>query len=264
MNQRKSPAVAENGKQGSRKGATMKMEIDTHMHTTASGHAYSSLREMAKEASEKGLKAIGITDHAPDMPGSCHLFHFQNFRVIPKQMYGVRILMGSEVNIRNGLGEVDLPEEMLRKLDLVVASIHPPCYEGDCTMEEITRCYERVMEGKMVDIIGHPDDGRFPVDYQRLARKAKETNTLLELNNSSLKPGGFRLNTRENAGKLLRACMKEQTRIVLGSDAHVDCDVGSFAYAKAVMEEVGFPMELVMNTCAEKMEAFFREKRMEK
>lgn len=242
----------------------MKMEIDTHMHTISSGHAYSSLREMAKMAAEKGLKAIGITDHAPDMPGSCHLFHFQNLRVVPRQMYGVRLLMGSEVNIRNGLGEVDLPVEILRKLDLVVASIHPPCYEGDCTLEEITRCYERVMESGVADIIGHPDDGRFPVDYERLARKAKETGTLLELNNSSLKPGGFRLNTRENAGKLLRACMKEQTKIVVGSDAHVDCDVGTFAYAEAVLEEVGFPKELVANTSAEQVEAFLKEKRKAK
>lgn len=242
-------------------GDSMRFETDTHMHTISSGHAYSTLREMAKAASEKGLKAIGITDHAPDMPGTCHLFHFQNFRVIPKEMYGVRIWMGSEVNIRNRTGEVDLPEEILKRLDIVVASIHSPCYVGDCTKEEITECYERVMESGVADVIGHPDDGRFPVDYERLARKAKETNTLLELNNSSLNPGGFRMNTEENARRLLRACMKEGTRIVAGSDAHIDCGVGSFENAERIIREEGFPQELVINTSVKWMEEFLENRR---
>ncbi len=43
--------------------------LDLHTHTVASGHAYCSLREMAKAASEKGLEVLGITEHAPKMRG---------------------------------------------------------------------------------------------------------------------------------------------------------------------------------------------------
>ena len=44
--------------------------LDLHTHTLVSGHAYCSLREMAKAASKKGLEVLGITEHAPAMPGT--------------------------------------------------------------------------------------------------------------------------------------------------------------------------------------------------
>ena len=49
----------------------MKPLIDAHTHTVASGHAYSSLQEMAKAAAEKGLQVLGITEHGPSVPGTC-------------------------------------------------------------------------------------------------------------------------------------------------------------------------------------------------
>ena len=54
----------------------IKSVMDLHTHTVASGHAYNSLREMAKAAAEKGLELLGITEHAPKMPGSCQTFIF--------------------------------------------------------------------------------------------------------------------------------------------------------------------------------------------
>ena len=50
----------------------MRVEIDTHTHTLASGHAYNTLNEMAQAAADKGLKGLAITEHAPEMPGTCH------------------------------------------------------------------------------------------------------------------------------------------------------------------------------------------------
>ena len=44
--------------------------MDLHTHTVASGHAYCTLREMARAASDKGLELLGITEHAPKMPGT--------------------------------------------------------------------------------------------------------------------------------------------------------------------------------------------------
>lgn len=52
--------------------------LDAHCHTISSGHAYSTVTECAKAASEKGLKLIAITDHAPKMPGSCGFLHFKS------------------------------------------------------------------------------------------------------------------------------------------------------------------------------------------
>ena len=82
--------------------------MDLHTHTVASGHAYCTLREMAKAASDKGLELLGITEHAPKMPGTCHKFYFQNIKVVPREMYGIQLLLGSEVNILDAAGTVDL------------------------------------------------------------------------------------------------------------------------------------------------------------
>ena len=56
----------------------MNYVLDVHTHTIASGHAYNTMREMAKAASEKGLELLGITEHAMAMPGTCHEYYFQN------------------------------------------------------------------------------------------------------------------------------------------------------------------------------------------
>ena len=233
----------------------MKIEIDTHSHTIASGHAYSTLREMAKSASQKGLKGLAVTDHSPGMPGSTHLFYFQNIKVIPKQMEGIELLLGSELNILNEEGKVDLPNSVLRKLDITIASMHTPCYEGEKTKEKITRAYINVMERADIDIIGHPDDGRFPVDYEELVKAAKRTGTLLEINNASLTPGGFRERTRENAITMLEYCKKIGTMVVLGTDAHIDTAIAEYQYAEEVLREVEFPEELIANASLEKLKA---------
>ena len=84
----------------------MRVEIDTHTHTLASGHAYNTLNEMAQAAADKGLKGLAITEHAPEMPGTCHLFYFQNLRIVPRKKYGIELLLGTELNIMNARGSI--------------------------------------------------------------------------------------------------------------------------------------------------------------
>ena len=92
------------------------------------------------------------------------------------------------------------------------------------------------------------------LDYEAIVKKAKETHTLLELNNSSLRPGGFRVNTRENDLEMLRLCKKYEVPISIGSDAHVDVDLAGFDLAMEVLKECEFPEELVVNTSLERLE----------
>ena len=72
----------------------MKIELDVHTHTIASGHAFSTLQEMAQAAADKGLKVLGITEHSPGVPGTCHPIYFRNLHVVPRRMYGVELLLG--------------------------------------------------------------------------------------------------------------------------------------------------------------------------
>ena len=92
----------------------MNILADTHAHSLMSGHAYSTIREMAAAAAKKGLKAMALTEHAPEMPGTCGKFYFDNLDFVPRTMEGVQMLFGAELNIMDTEGTVDLPEETLR------------------------------------------------------------------------------------------------------------------------------------------------------
>ena len=90
---------------------------------------------------------------------------------------------------------------------------------------------------------------------QVLAQEAKRTGTLLEVNNSSLRPEGFRVNTMDNCREMLLECKKLGTMVVLGSDSHVDADIANYEYAYRLLEEIDFPEELVANTALDKLKS---------
>lgn len=239
----------------------MKVAVDTHTHTVASGHAYNTIREMAYMASQKGLEALAITDHGPALPGGTYDFYFQNLRVLPREYYGIPILFGAELNIMDEEGTVDLPEWVTEQLDIAVASIHIQCYGESKGICKNTEACLKIMERKDVDIIGHPDDGRFPVDFEALVHMAKQTGTLLEVNNSSLTPGNFRMNAYENDLCMLKHCKKEGAMIVLGSDAHVDVDIANTKYSSKLLQDADFPEELVANLSYEKLISVLKRSR---
>lgn len=225
----------------------MKYLIDAHTHTIASGHAYNTIDEMTKKAAAIGLENLAITEHAPAMPGSCQILYFSNLGVVPRDKFGVHRLMGCEANIIDLNGKLDLKRGMLSKMDIVIASFHIPCIKPG-TQEENTRALLKVMENPYVNIIGHPDDSRYPVDMETIVRAAKENHKLLELNNTSLRPNGPRTGARENDLVMLELCKQMDVCISLGSDAHIEEDICNFAYCEEVLAAVDFPQRLIANT----------------
>jgi len=226
--------------------------MDLHTHTLASGHAYNTLYEMARSAKDKGLVLMGSTDHAPKMPGTCHEFYFINFKVMPRTLFGINILMGAELNILDHTGRVDLRKGLLEKMDYTIASIHEPCYQKG-TAAQNTRAYVNAIENPLIHIIGHPDDGRFPVDYDTLVSAAADNHTLLELNSSSLHPLSVRENAWENYRVMLELCRHYRACIVINSDAHIEADVGNHVRAWELIKEVGFPEDLIVNSSMERL-----------
>lgn len=224
----------------------MKYLLDSHAHTLASGHAYNTIYEMAQAAAGRGLELLALTEHTMAMPGTCHELYFMNLKVLPRQMFGIEVLFGAEVNIMDYDGGLDMRQDLLERMDVVVASLHIPCIRPG-TMEENTRALLKAMENPAVNIIGHPDDGRYPVDFEALVKGAKENHVLLELNNSSLRPGNSRRNARENDTRMLELCRKYQTPIIVDTDSHCAFDVGEFGYAKELIQELEFPEALVVN-----------------
>ena len=233
----------------------MKDFIDIHTHSLSGGHAYSTIKEMVLKAAEKGLKVFGVTEHAE----SCTQLHFRNMRIILREQYGITVLHGAEANIIDYDGHLDLPDRILADLDVVVASMHMSTYKGG-TMEENTRAYLNVMKNPHVAIIGHPDDCRFPVDYRELVLGAKRYGKLLEINNISVNPTGFRDTERaiENYRKMLEYCKEYETPVIMSSDAHIDVAVGDHTEAMKVLKDVDFPERLVVNSDVEMLKKYIK------
>lgn len=230
----------------------MKIIADLHTHTLASVHAYSSVSENAKAAFEQGLSVLGITDHAPCLPDGVHELHFMNYHVLPQEMFGVRMLYGSELNILDYEGAIDLNETLHKRMDICIASFHEFTLSPGSQKDNMG-AYLGAMQNPYVDLIGHPDDGKIPVDFKVLAREAKNMDVMLEVNNSSLKAAHYRLNTRENMITMLGYCARYGTLVALGSDAHYHGAIGRFDEVLALIREIDFPEELIVNTSIEKI-----------
>ncbi|HIY20451.1 MAG TPA: phosphatase [Candidatus Flavonifractor merdigallinarum] len=242
----------------------MNFVLDSHTHTVASGHAYSTLMEMARAAADQGLKLLCITDHAPGMEGTTNRDYFSNARIIDRELFGVQLMIGVELNILDTQGKVDLDQPLLSKLDLGVASLHTKCIAPGGDAEGYTHAVISAMDNPYINIIGHPDDGRYPLHYPEVVRAAGEKGVLLEVNNSSLTPGCFRQNAPVHCAEMLRLCKQEGVPVVVGSDAHMCTYVGRHQYAEALLKELDFPEELVMNRDSDAFRAFVNAHRSPK
>ena len=235
----------------------MKYVLDAHTHTIASGHAYSTIMENAAYAAEAGLELLGITDHAPAMAGGTQPSYFLNFSTIPREISGVEIYMGAELNIMDYDGNIDLDEFYLQRMDYAIASLHPPCIPFG-TMEENTNAVLKAMENPYVKILGHPGDPRYPIDCKAIVDKAVETETLIEINDASLIPNGFRKGSEVYIGEILKQCQKKNFPVILASDAHFATHIGKFDNALRLINEAGFPEELIINRSKELFKNFLK------
>lgn len=225
----------------------MKALFDLHTHTIASGHAYSTWSENVRCAKENGLLAVGISEHAPMMPGSCHEMYFVNFKVLPKRLGEMRIFNGAEANIMDYEGTIDMRERLLQKVDYVIASLHTPCIKSGSVSQNMSAIIG-AMKNPYVKVIGHPDDSRYPLDYEELTQAANAEKVALEINNSSLNPLAARKNGQENIRLLLQKCLDHHTKVILGTDSHYCESVGRFEDTYHILEELKFPEELILNS----------------
>ena len=231
-------------------------EFDPHTHSIASGHgSQATIADMAKKANSVGLHMLGITDHGPATMCSSRASYFRSLAYAPKKRCGIDILYGVELNILDKDGTVDLPDEVLANLDYAIISMHTPNYKAG-SIEDNTFAYVNAMKHPKVKIIGHPEDTRFPVDFEALVVAAKHFGVAMEINNCSLGPDGYRGDVRNNIMTILQMCKKYESPIVLSSDSHGVKHVGDFTYALEMVKECDFPEGLILNYSSEKFNKF--------
>ncbi len=133
-------------------------------------------------------------------------------------------------------GTLDLEDELLEQLDYAIASMHAQNYRpGSCA--ENTQAFTRAMENPHVKLLGHCDHPLYPVDYDTLVACAKEHHVLLEINEASLAPYGYRGDTSANNLELLSCCIKYQAPILLSSDSHGIQHIGDFTYSSEFVHQ---------------------------
>ena len=220
---------------------------DMHTHTIASGHGTScTIADMAKKAHEKGLTLLGITDHGPGTLGAGTPSYFRSLAHAPRKRCGIRVCYGVELNITDFSGNLDLEDEILEGLDYAIASMHRPNLRpGGQTAN--TLAYIQAMKHPAVRMIGHCDDVKYPVDYDELTAAAREYGIVMEINNSSLSPEGYRGDTRANNRMLLEGCLRNRVPVLFSSDSHGTAHIGDFTYARAMVQEMNYPEELILN-----------------
>mgnify|MGYP005795825215 CR=1 FL=1 len=235
-------------------------EFDIHTHTIASGHgSTATITDMAKAAAAKGLKTIGISDHGPATLGGGRVSYFRNLAYAQRTRLGVRILYGAEANILDYNGKLDLDDSILEHLDFVIASMHKPTIRPG-SQEENTAAYINAMKNPYVNIIGHCSDEKFPVDVFQLFEAARSNNVLLEINDSSLRPGGYRGDTRFNDLVILNLSRHFQYPVLFSSDSHGTAHVGDFSQAEELARRAEVPSSLILNRSTKALLGFLGKK----
>ncbi|MGP4041647.1 DNA polymerase/3'-5' exonuclease PolX [Gracilibacillus sp. D59] len=192
---------------------------DLHMHTTWSDGAQ-SLEEMVIRAKEKGYEYIAITDHSKYLRVANGL-NEERLRLQRKEIEQVQskhpdihIFAGIEMDILPD-GRLDFDDDFLQELDFVIASIHSSFGQSQ---DKIHERLLNALENPNVDMIAHPTgrllgrrDG-YAVDVEWLIEKAKDTNTILELNANP--------NRLDLASNWVELAQEEGVNIAINTDAH--------------------------------------------
>lgn len=243
--------------------------IDLHTHSIASGHGTThTITNLAKAASQKGMNVLGISDHGPATPGSCKESYFRSLKTAPRNREGIQLLYGIEANILTPEGNLDISDTILADLDYVIASLHiqsfspmevttdvkfsysatsTPVTDTSTSILYNTNAYINAMANPYVRILGHPDDTHFPVDTISLIQAAADYHVILEVNEASLIPEGYRGDTRANLYALLRQCLNYRLPILLSSDSHGALGIGVTYYSERFLKELNYPKELILN-----------------
>jgi len=216
---------------------------DTHTHTNTCDHAFSILSENVAAAAEKGLKALAITEHGPGLIGSPSFIYFKSLRILPRYIQDVLLLRGAEVNIMDFDGTLDLENEILAKLEWVIASFHLPVIEPG-TVQEHTGCWITIANNPHVDVIGHCGAPPYAFEHKPVIREFARTGKIVEINNNSFleRPG-----SDVNCKAIAVLCAEYGVPVVVNSDAHYCGNIGLVDDAKRMLAEIKFPEELVLN-----------------
>ncbi len=229
---------------------------DLHTHTIFSPHAYSTITENAAAAAHEGISVLACTDHGVETPDTGHHWHFTNMRILPPYIEDVRVLHGIEANVLDHSGALDLTPQLRSEMELVIASMHAGTMPTG-SVEEITAAWCAVAKDPDVDIIGHCGTPRFAFDYDTVIPLFGQYGKVVEINEGTFR---VRRDSHENCKRIAQLCRQHGVRIAVNSDAHFHTHIGHYEESIAMLAEIGFPTELIVNNSQEALWSFLHEK----
>ena len=237
------------------------MEIfgDYHIHTTASD-GMASLVDQTKSAISVGLKEIAVTDHSWNTllsSMSHHKFDRQTEAISMMHQVddmNIKIYHGIEGNLLNRNGDMDIPDDIMPKLDLLACGFHrfleATCWDnnmkyllangfaGKKAREKMiainTWAFLSAMERYPIDVLVHLQH-RALVDIKAICEKAREKDVYIELNEKHIKQ------IEPCIGDIIESGVK----LIVGSDAHTTGAVGKFTNTIALIEKYNIPTDRI-------------------
>ncbi len=254
----------------------MAIIADYHTHTKYSrkNHGKGTIEDNVRAAYEKGLRQIAITDH-----GFNQKLYGIRRKDIPqarieieeaKEQFPIDVLLGVEANIISSHGDLDIIEQDYEDLDIISCGFHR-LVKAPTRREQFgfvlknifcelfhhtskkqrtknTNAYITAMRKYDIDILTHLNHG-CKVDVEKVARVAKETNTLIELN-------GKRLGMSD---KEILTCLEIGCKFVINSDAHSPSRVGDCHLGLQAALRLRIPDSAIVNL--NNLPTFKKEKR---
>ena len=223
------------------------MKGDLHTHTEWSdGH--DSIEELAQAAQDMGYQYMAVTEHSAGR-GIAHGLDVERLgqqiaeiRTLNERLSGIRLLTGTEVDIRAD-GSLDLPHEILTKLDIVTAAVHSSMNQSE---EKMTQRVLKAIENPDVDVIAHPTcrliGEREPVtiDLEAVFRAAAKHNKIMEINAMP-----DRLDLKDTHAFRAREL---GVKLAIGTDAHTVAHLGLMRFGIGVARRAWCEPQHILNT----------------
>jgi DNA polymerase (family X) len=219
---------------------------DLHMHTTWSDGKYSG-EEMVEAARKRGYRYIALTDHSKSLGVAGGLSdedlmrHTDECRALDAKYSDIRVLAGTEVDIRQD-GTLDYSDDLLAKLDFVVASVHSGFKQDKATL---TMRVVRAMQNPHVRVIGHPtgrllgDREPYELDLDEIMKEAARTRTCLEVNCNF-----HRLDLNDMH---CRKAREMGVHVIINTDSHNYDDLLNLPYGVATAQRGWIEKDRVLN-----------------
>ena len=219
---------------------------DLHMHTTWTDGKYTT-EEMVEAARNRGYKYVAITDHSKSLGVAGGLSdedlmkHTDECRALDAKFSDIRVLAGTEVDIRQD-GTLDYSDELLAKLDFVVASLHSGFKQDKASL---TMRVVRAMQNPYVRVIGHPtgrllgDRDAYELDLDEIMKEAARTRTCLEVNSNF-----HRLDLNDTH---CRKAREMGVRVMINTDSHNYDDLLNLPYGVATAQRGWIEKDHVLN-----------------